>query len=92
MSLTLRELHAKDVIQTSTGENLGRIDDLVFEQAPAQIQSVILRGRRRLFGLLGRDDDLIIPWAEIESIGADVIMVKAEAAASAAKRRRVLTF
>ena len=29
--MTLRDLSAKDVIQLKTGENLGRIDDVVFD-------------------------------------------------------------
>ena len=29
--MTLRDLSEKDVIQLKTGENLGRIDDLAFE-------------------------------------------------------------
>lgn len=72
--MTLRDLSAKDVIQLKTGENLGRIDDVVFDEHGGQLQSVILRGRAHCFGLLGCDDDLILPW---ESIGTDVIMVDA---------------
>ena len=30
--MTLRDLSAKDVIQLKTGENLGRIDDVVFDE------------------------------------------------------------
>ena len=58
--MTLRDLSEKDVIQLKTGENLGRIDDLAFEDG--QITQVVLHGRARMFGLLGRDDDLFIPW------------------------------
>ena len=43
--MTLRDLSAKDVIQLKTGENLGRIDDVVFDEHGGQLQSVILRGR-----------------------------------------------
>ena len=71
--MTLRDLSAKDVIQLKTGENLGRIDDVVFDEQ----QSVILRGRAHCFGLLGCDDDLILPWESIRTIGTDVIMVDA---------------
>ena len=39
---------------------------------------VVLHGRARMFGLLGRDDDLFIPWAAVKTIGTDVIMVDAE--------------
>ena len=70
--MTLRDLSEKDVIQLKTGENLGRIDDLAFEDG--QITQVVLHGRARMFGLLGRDDDLFIPWAAVKTIGTDVIM------------------
>lgn len=73
--MTLRELSRKDVIQAKTGENLGRVDDIGFDSATAQIKSVILHGRCHCFGLLGRDEDLEIPWGSIRSVGADVIMV-----------------
>ena len=43
--MTLRDLSAKDVIQLKTGENLGRIDDVVFDEHDGRLQSVILRGR-----------------------------------------------
>ena len=67
--MTLRDLSAKDVIQLKTGENLGRIDDVVFDEHGGQLQSVILRGRAHCFGLLGCDDDLILPWESISTIG-----------------------
>ena len=51
--MTLRDLSEKDVIQLKTGENLGRIDDLAFEDG--QITQVVLHGRARMFGLLGRE-------------------------------------
>lgn len=78
--MTLRDLSAKDVIQLKTGENLGRIDDVVFDEHGGRLQSVILRGRAHCFGLLGCDDDLILPWESIRTIGTDVIMVDARRA------------
>lgn len=75
--MTIQELSRKDVIQTSTGENLGRVDDISFDSGSARIRSLILRGRGRMFGLMGREEDLEIPWAQVKSIGADVVMVDA---------------
>ncbi len=86
--MTLQELNQKDVIQSRTGENLGRIDDLTFDPATSQVTSVVLRGRRHLFGLLGCDDDLVVSWPDIESIGTDVVMVKAAPPARNAHGRR----
>lgn len=76
--MTLRELSGKDVIRLKNGENLGRIDDLAFDENGGRLQSVILRGRAYCFGLLGCEDDLILPWESIRSIGTDVVMVDAD--------------
>lgn len=76
--MTLHDLSEKDIIQIRTGENLGRVDDILFDEGSAKMQSLILHGRGHLFGLLGYDEDLIIPWDAIQNIGADVIMVDAE--------------
>ena len=50
-------------------------DDLAFDPATARLQSLILLGRPRLFGLLGREENLTIPWQEIETIGTDAVLV-----------------
>ena len=51
---------------------------LAFDENGGRLQSVILRGRAHCFGLLGCDDDLILPWESIRSIGTDVVMVDAD--------------
>jgi YlmC/YmxH family sporulation protein len=74
-AVTIRELCEKEVVQLEQGMCLGRADDLELDPATAQLQSLILLGRPRLFGLLGRDESLTIPWQEIETIGTDAILV-----------------
>ena len=44
--MTLRDLARKDVIRLSNGENLGRIDDIEFEEKSAHLTAVVLHGRR----------------------------------------------
>ena len=51
--MTIRELCEKEVVQLEQGVCLGRADDLELDPATAQLQSLILLGRPRLFGLLG---------------------------------------
>ena len=65
--MTIRELCEKEVVQLEQGVCLGRADDLAFDPATARLQSLILLGRPRLFGLLGREENLTIPWQEIET-------------------------
>ena len=73
--MTIRELCAKEVVQQEKGVCLGRADDLAFDPATARLQSLILLGRPKLFGLLGREEDLVIPWQEIGIIGEDAVLV-----------------
>lgn len=73
--MTLRQLCKKDVVQLGSGTKLGRADDLDLELSNARVRGLILRGRPRWFGLLGRGEDLVISWQQIETIGEDVILV-----------------
>lgn len=73
--MTIRELRAKEIVQLEKGVCLGKADDLEFDPATARLQSLILLGQPRLFGLLGRDESLIVPWQEIETIGEDAVLV-----------------
>lgn len=73
--MTFRELCSKEVVQLKDGACLGRVDDLELDADTARIGSLLLLGRPRLFGLLGRDETLTIPWADIERIGLDAILV-----------------
>lgn len=88
--MTLCELCKKDVIQVPLGANLGRVDDLRFNAQNAVLEGLILLGRPRLLGLLGREEDVFIPWQEIDAVGADVILVHTTLPSPAASGRRGL--
>ena len=40
----------------------------------------MLHGRPRLFGLLGRQEDITLPWGDLAQWGEDVILVNTEVA------------
>lgn len=73
--MTIRELCEKEIVQLEQGVCLGRADDLELDPETAQLKSLVLLGRPRLFGLLGREESLVIPWAEIHTIGTDAVLV-----------------
>lgn len=76
--MTFRELCAKEVVQLQEGVCLGRVDDLELDPDTAQIRELLLFGRPKLFGLLGREDTLTIRWEDIEKIGVDAVLVHTE--------------
>ena len=45
------------------------------EKEVVHLAQGVCPGRPRLFGLLGREENLTIPWQEIETIGTDAVLV-----------------
>ena len=63
--MTFRDLCIKEIVQLQNGVCLGKADDLEFDPQTAEITSLQLLGQPRLFGLMGREETLTIPWHEI---------------------------
>ena len=75
MQLSFCDLKSKEVVNLKDGARLGRVDDLCIEEKDATVRALVIFGRLKCFGLLGREDDLTICWDEIEMIGEDTILV-----------------
>ena len=74
--MRMEDLRRKDVINVYNGGYLGHITDLDFDPEGAVMRGLIIYGRLRWFGLLGREDDIVIHWEDIEVIGDDSILVR----------------
>ena len=51
----------KEVIDITTGERLGYIDDVQMNLDTSTVDALVIYGRGRLFGLLGKEEDVVIP-------------------------------
>lgn len=69
------DLRHKEVINAKDGCRLGFVDDIEINIKDATVVSLVIYGRLRCFGLLGREDDIIVSWSCIELIGEDTILV-----------------
>lgn len=90
--LTLQELCEKEVISLRDGVNLGRVDDLCLEEETAQVTAIIIYGKLRWFGLLGREEDLRISWSDIATIGQDAILVRTAPGQKEKKQKNPIKF
>ena len=70
------ELREKEVINVCDGERLGNVCDVDFEVKTGRICSLIIPGPCKVFGILGRDQEYIIPWNCICQIGPDIVLVE----------------
>ena len=78
MRLNLEDIKRKEVIDISNGERLGYIDDAVIDIQTSTLESLVIYGRNKLFGLLGKEDDISIPCSKIKVIGNEVVLVDLE--------------
>ena len=79
MTCRLDSLRDKEVINVKDGGRIGFVSDAEVDTQEAKLTAVVVYGRLRLFGLLGREADFVIPWKDIVLIGEDTVLVQYEA-------------
>ena len=80
MNCRISELQNKEVVNISNGTRYGFIGDLELDTVSGAVKNIIVIGKSRCFGLLGRDADAVFPWSSIKRIGSDIILVDSNAA------------
>ena len=76
MELCFDEMCRKEVIDMTSGERLGYIDDIRLDIISGSVRSLVIFGGARLFGLLGRVEDTVLTCDQIRVVGDDVILVE----------------
>lgn len=76
METRIAELRYKEVISVEDGSRYGYVGDMEVDLETGQVKALVVPGRRRLFGLLGREDDRCIPWSCVQRFGEDIILVE----------------
>lgn len=74
-AMRVSELREKEVINCHDCERLGYPCDIDFSPRTGCVEFLIVPGPCKLFGLLGREQEYVIPWNRICQIGHDVILV-----------------
>ena len=62
-------LRDKEVINVKDGGRIGFVCDVEVDTQEARLTAVVVYGKLRLFGLLGREADFVIPWGDIAHRG-----------------------
>lgn len=88
MSALFSELKYKEVIDLRSGARLGYVCDAEIDPADGRILSLIVPGQGRAGGLLGRDDDYVLPWGSLSRLGDDIILVDLQAEPERKKREK----
>ena len=70
------DFRQKEVINIADGRRLGFIGDVEINLEDGRIEAIVIPGSSRLFGLIGKESELVIPWDRIRKVGEDIILVE----------------
>lgn len=73
--ITVDQLHEKEVIDITSGKRLGYPCDVKFDSCNGHVEAIIIP-QSGFFGKRCPENDIVIPWCNIEKIGSDIILVK----------------
>ena len=76
METRIGELRCKEVINMTDGSRYGYVGDAEVDLTTGQVRALVVPGRLRLFGLLGREEDKVFPWSAVKRFGEDIILVE----------------
>ena len=76
MECRVSELRYKEIINVPDGSRYGWVGDVEVDLDSGQVRALVVPGRLRLFGLLGREEDRVFPWEAVRRFGADTILVE----------------
>jgi len=74
----LYDLKDKEVINITDGSRLGFVADMEFCPKTGKVDAIIIPGPGKMFGLFGHSQEFRVKWDDIEQIGDDFIIIKAD--------------
>lgn len=72
----MAELKYKEVVNIADGGRFGFVGDVEIDIQDGRVRALLIPGRLRMFGLLGREEDRRIPWESVRQFGEDIILVE----------------
>ena len=69
-------LSQREVIDISTAEKLGFVNDVEINEVTGNIESIIVPKRYRFFTHIFGGGELVIPWENIEAVGREIVLVR----------------
>jgi len=69
------ELKHKEIINIADGRRLGFASDVEIDLEEGRIEALVIPITGRLFGFIGKENEVIIPWERVKKVGEDIIFV-----------------
>ena len=75
--LNTDSIRNKEVINICDGKSMGFVCDIEINLREGRIEGIVLPRQRGFLNIFGREnDDYIIKWKDVRTVGEDVILVE----------------
>ena len=88
MDSRITQMRCKEVVDIQSGSRYGCVGDLEIDLETGRVHALVVPGRLRLFGLLGRERERVFPWSAVRCFGEDIILVDGGEEKSPEKQKR----
>lgn len=75
---SINGMKSKEVINVADGARLGFVSDVEIDVETGNLVSIVVPGAYKVFGLFGKEEDIVIDWKDIKKIGDEIIIVDFE--------------
>lgn len=70
------DIRQKEVINIADGRRLGFVSDVEINFEEGRIETIVVPTGGKFFGLIGKENEFVIPWERVKRIGEDIILVE----------------
>lgn len=88
MNFRIAELRDKQVLSIKDGSVIGYLCDVEFDTECGKLTAIVVSGKGRGFGLLSKNEDIVIPWEKIEVMGNDSVLVSFDGSIPERRKKR----
>jgi len=78
MYCRMSDFRNKQVVCVKNGCVFGFVSDIEVDTNEGKLKAIVIQGRLRFLGVLGREDDIVIPWEEISVVGKETVLVNTD--------------
>ena len=78
MYCRVSDFRNKQVVCVKNGCVLGFVSDVEIDTTDGKLRAIVIQGRFKLLGILGKEEDIVIPWNEISVIGKETVLVNTD--------------
>lgn len=74
--LSTDKLKNKEVINICDGRSMGFVSDIEVDIEKGRLEGIVIPGERGFLGFFGKNEnDILVSWDKVRTVGDDVILV-----------------